>query len=94
LLDLAVFEFLQDAPKVATLSTMEETSLIFASSETQKARVEEVIISKVQGVAALASLSKSEEEEDEEHIAPVMSSFFLILTKMRMTRKKTLQQLL
>jgi hypothetical protein len=73
LLDLAVFEFLQDAPKVATLSTMEETSLIFASSETQKARVEEVIISKVQGVAALASLSKSEEEEDEEHIAPMMS---------------------
>ena len=86
MLDLVVFESLQDAPKVAMLSTMEDTSLIFASSKTQKARVEDIIISKVQGVAVLASLLKSEEEEDEEHIAPVMSSFFLILMKMRMTR--------
>jgi hypothetical protein len=76
LLDLIIFEFLQAVPEVATLPATEETSLIFAALETLEARVEEVIIPKVQGVAALASLSESEEEEVVEHIALVMSSFF------------------
>lgn len=68
--------------------------MIIAASATQEPKIEEVVIPKVQGVAALASLLESEEEEDEERIALVMSSFFLIMMKMRMTRKKTLQQLL
>jgi hypothetical protein len=58
-----------------------------------EAKDEEVTVPKVQGVVALAPLSKSEEEEYEERIAPVMSSFFLIMTKMETTRKKTPPQL-
>jgi hypothetical protein len=57
---------------------MEEASLIVAALETFEAKAEEVIIPKVQGVAAVDPLSESE-EEDMEHIAPVMNPFFLIL---------------
>jgi hypothetical protein len=55
---------------------MEEASLIVAALETLEAKAKEVTVPKVQGVAALDPLSKSEAKEYEERIAPVMSSFF------------------
>ena len=93
LFDLVILNFLQVASEVATLPAMEEASLIITASETQEAKAEEVIIPKVQGIVALNPLIESEEEDDEERIAPVMSSFFLILTKMKMTNMKTLSEL-
>jgi hypothetical protein len=93
LFDLVILNFLQVAPEVATLPAMEEASLIITASETQEAKAEEVIIPKVQGIAALNPLLESEEEDDEERIALVMSSFFLILTKMKTTNMKTPSEL-
>jgi hypothetical protein len=76
LLDLFVFQISTGCAQVTTLPAMEETSLIIAASVTQEAKVEEIGIPKVQGVATLVRLLENEEKEDEEHITPVTSLFF------------------